>query len=271
MHTLKPLVCDQGLFLSSTAFFKCEILKSVMGTHFKFYFILIFLLGINKFVSAETVLSQTVGSVGDDIVSSREVKVQATIERILFPVKEKGASPVENKTKEKKGTKQKSVRRNELFELSPKDLSFQNELSSTLLEIVIQKEAESFKVAQPTDSELKEAVQKVEKAVGGHSYWNGLEVGAKELESVLKRKLTAKKFIKIKTDLMTALVTDQDALNYYEKNRLKFGQLPFSNFKENIKTFLAQQQMEERLKTLFEVIKRKYKVRNYLVEGRAVH
>ncbi len=199
--------------------------------------------------AATTVLSQTVGAVGVEIVSTRDVQIQVAIEKILFPLK---------------GTKAN------LFEIHLKDAQFQTELSSTLLEFVIQREAESFQVAQPTAEELKEATQKVEKIANGHSYWSQLELSFTELSDVVKRKLTAKKFIKIKTDLMTSLLTDQDALNYYEKNRLKFGQLPFSNFKENIKTFLSQQQMEERIKTLFEVIKRKYKVRNYLVEGRSL-
>lgn len=237
-------------------------------------FFLIFLsliLSYSQFsVAALTVVSQTVGAVGDEIVSTRDVQIQAALEKVLFPSKETKASAslgVEKSDNKTQKTKKQSSASG-LFEVHLKDTHFQSELSSTLLELVIQKEAESFRVAQPSDDELKESVQKAEKAVAGHSYWTQLEVGAKELSAVVKRKLTAKKFIKIKTDLMSALVTDQDALNYYEKNRLKFGQLPFSNFKENIKTYLAQQQMEERLKTLFEVIKRKYKVRNYLVEGR---
>ncbi|MNY60610.1 hypothetical protein D3C86_1971860 [compost metagenome] len=63
---------------------------------------------------------------------------------------------------------------------------------------------------------------------------------------------------------MVGIITDQEAQAYYDKNRIKFGSMPFSNFKENIKTFLAQQQLEERLRSWFEVIKRKYKVRNLL-------
>lgn len=197
---------------------------------------------------AAIVLSQTVGSVGEDIVSTRDVQIQFAIEKTLNPT---GA-------------------KNQNYEIKIKDETFQNELASTLLEYVILKEAESFQVAKPDDSEVKEAVQKIEKVVTGNSYWHSLEVTHEELKAAVTRKMTAKKFIKIKTDLMTALVTDQDALNYYERNRLKFGQLPFSSFKDNIKTYLSQQQLEERIKTLFEVIKRKYKVRNYLVEGRQI-
>ena len=221
--------------------------------------------------AAETVLSQTVGAVGDEIVSSRDVQIQSVLEKNLFPAKQtktNSALGVEKSDKKNQKPKKSSTSLN-TDEAHLKEPQFQAELSSSLLELVIQKEAESFRVAQPSEEELKESLQKAEKALVGSSLWTQLDVSEKELSAVLKRKLTAKKFIKIKTDLMSALVTDQDALNYYEKNRFKFGQLPFSNFKENIKTYLAQQQMEERLKTLFEVIKRKYKVRNYIVEGRS--
>ena len=169
-------------------------------------------------LAATTVLSQTVGAVGAEIVSTRDVQIQVALEKILFPLKDAKVN---------------------LFEIHLKDAQFQTELSSTLLELVIQREAESFQVAQPTAEELKEAIQKVEKIANGHSYWTQLELSPTELSDVVKRKLTAKKFIKIKTDLMTSLLTDQDVLNYYEKNRLKFGQLPFSNFKENIKSDLG--------------------------------
>jgi len=219
--------------------------------------------------AAVQVLSQTVGSVGDSVISSRDVQIQAAIERVLFPLKEKKEIPVAaNMGKKSKNKNEKSS--SGLFEIQPKEALFQPELSSTLLEFVIQKEAESFQVAQPSDEEVKESQQKVEKAVAGNSYWSQLEVGAKELSASVRRKLVSKKFIKIKADSMTTLVTDQEASTYYEKNRLKFGQLPFTNFKENIKGFLAQQQLEERLKSWFEIIKRKYKVRNYLVEGRPI-
>lgn len=242
-----------------------------MAKRFLIFLAMIFL---GSWSQAATVLSQTVGSVGEDIVSSRDVQIQAALERLLFPGKEKMTAVIEETKRDakvKKKEKTKSVIRASLYEILPKEAHFSNELTATLLEIVIEKEAESFKVAQPTEDEIKEALEKAEKSVSGQAYWSTLEVDAKEFKAVVKRKLTAKKFIKIKTDLMTALVTDQDALNYYEKNRIKFGQLPFSNFKENIKTFLAQQQIDERLKTLFEVIKRKYKVRNYAAEGRSFH
>ncbi len=214
-----------------------------------------------------SVLSQTVGSIGEEVVSSRDVQIEAVLEKILFPVV--NIEKPEEKSKGKKTTQSK-LEKNEVYIVQLKDKNFQAELASTLLEYVLLKEAESFQVAKSTDEEVKDSVQKVEKFIAGNSYWNSLEVNREELSAAVKRKLTAKRYIKIKTDLMTALVTDQDALNYYERNRIKFGQLPFSSFRENIKTYLSQQQLEERIKTLFEVIKRKYHVRNYLAEGRSL-
>lgn len=182
------------------------------------------------------------------MVTSREVQISAVLDRILFP------------TKAGKGA-------NGLFEVRLGDSGMLNEVTAVLLEVVVHREAESFAVAKVTDDELQQAIRKVEKAVEGKTYWQSLEVSSAEIKKIVLHKLTAKSFIQFKTSSMVGIVSDSEALAYYEKNRLKFGDMPFATFKENIKTFLAQQQLEERTRSWFEIIKRKYKVRNILAEN----
>jgi hypothetical protein len=214
--------------------------------------ILTFLLASFLFVAfswaAPTVVSQSVGQVGDRVVTSREVQISAVLDRILFP----------NKDAKTGGSS---------YELRLTDPVMVNEVTAVLLEVVVHKEAESFSVAKVSDDQLQQAVRKVEKAVEGKSYWQNLEVSPVELRKYVLQKLTAKAFIQFKTSSMVGIVSDSEALAYYEKNRLKFGDLPFSSFKDNIKTFLSQQQLEERTRSWFEIIKRKYKVRNILAEN----
>ena len=50
-------------------------------------------------------------------------------------------------------------------------------------------------------------------------------------------------------------VTDAEAQQYFEDNRLKFGDLPGENFKENIKVFLTREQVNQRLGAWFEVLR----------------
>lgn len=194
------------------------------------------------------VVSQSVGQVGDRVITSREVQISAVLDRILFPGKaSKGAGTI--------------------FEIRLRDPGMVNEVTAVLLEVVVHREAESFLVAKVSEEQLQETLRTVEKAVEGKSYWRALEVGDGELKRYILQKLTAKAFVQFKTNSMVGIVSDTEALAYYEKNRLKFGDLPFASFKENIKGFLVQQQLEERTRSWFEIIKRKYKVRNILAEN----
>lgn len=207
-------------------------------------FLLFFFLltsGISSF--GATIVTATVGQVSENVVTSREVQISMVIEHILFPGKE--------------GNKG-------LYEVRYGQDSFRNAVTTILLESVVALEAENFNVASVTSEEVSLALAKIDRATQGRSYWAELDPSAAEIKRFTIRKLTAKSFLKFKTNSMASIITDQEAQIYYDKNRVKFGSLPFESFKENIKAYLAQQQLEERLRSWFEVIKRKYKVRNYI-------
>ncbi|WP_295903871.1 hypothetical protein [uncultured Bdellovibrio sp.] len=206
-------------------------------------FLLPFLFSLNAF--AASVVTETVGQVSEHVVTSREVQISMVIENILFPPK----TPLKG-----------------LYEIRPVQPEFRNAVTAVLLEAVVAMEAENFNVAAISDDDLKAAISKVEKAVSGRAYWGDLEVSSDEVKKFTARKLTAKSFWKFKSNSMSSIITDQEAQAYYDKNRVKFGSTPFESFKDNIKTFLAQQQLEERIRAWFEVIKRKYKVRNFIAD-----
>lgn len=184
------------------------------------------------------VLSKIVGVAGDQIVTSREVQIVNLLEKALGEDKELKLIPID-------------------------DAKFFSEITQVLLEIVVWNESLVFEMTQISEDEFKEVSERIAKKTINNSDWKRLQVSQMEFEKFLKRKIIAKKFIKIKSDSMKGFISDQEAKEYFEKNRLKFGQIAFSQFKENIKTFLTQQQLEERLTVWFEVIKKKYKVKNY--------
>lgn len=192
----------------------------------------------------EVLISQVVGVAGDEIVTSREVQIVNLLEKAI------GNSSEELKT------------------ISIEDAKFNLEITQVLLEIVVMNESLVFEMNQIKEEEFKEDQQNVMKKLNSSAEWKKLQVSSIELDKFLRRKKIAKKFIKVKSDSMKGFISDQEAKDYFEKNRLKFGQVPFAQFKENIKAFLAQQQLEERLTSWFEVIKKKYKVRNYHSEIR---
>jgi hypothetical protein len=206
----------------------------------------IFIFLFSAHLRAATVVTQTVGQVSDHVITSREVQIAAVIEGVLFPLKN---AP--------KG----------LVQVLPDQVAFRGAVTSVLLDTVVSLEAESFNVAVASEADLGEALSRIERAVSGNDYWQSLEVSGSELRKFTLRKLTAKSFLSFKTNSMSGIITDQEALEYYDKNRLKFGGLPFASFKANIKSFLSQQQLEDRLRAWFEVIKHKYKVRNFLADS----
>ena len=231
-------------FVGNPAFFRlsCLDFRKILGKDLGMRALLLSLL-ISVPTWAVTVITESVGQVADHVVTSREVQICTVIDNILFPSKGKNGGLVETR---------------------PEQTEFRNYVTSVLLESVISMEAESFNVGVVSDKELAEALTKIEKATAGKSYWSQLDVSPVELKKFANRKLVAKSFMAFKTTSMVGIITDQEAQAYYDKNRVKFGSTPFAGFKENIKTFLAQQQMEERLRGWFEVIKRKYKVRNFI-------
>jgi hypothetical protein len=196
-----------------------------------------------KTIQAESVLiSKVVGTAADQVVTSREVQIVNFLEKALVSDKNLNLIPIE-------------------------DARFNVEVAQVLLEIVVQTESNVFEFSQMSDEEFKEAMDKVQKNLTQAKDWKTLQASGPETEKFLKRKLISKKFIKVKSDSMKGFITDAEAKEYFDKNRLKFGQVPFGEFKENIKTFLSQQQLEERLKAWFEIIKKKYKVKNYTNES----
>ncbi len=192
-------------------------------------------------------ITQSAGVVGKDVITSREVQMAAAVDKILNPASSGKIAPI--------------------YEIQVKDSKFAEVTTAYLLERAAVLEGETFSVGQVKDSEIKEAIGQVEKATNGKPYWQSLEPDPGTIKKIVTVKLISRNFIKIKSESMTAIITDAEALAYFEKNRLKFGTSPFESFKDNIKVFMAQQQREQKLRSWFELLKKKYKIRNLLIES----
>ena len=194
--------------------------------------------------SHPVIVTSAVGQVGGEVVTSREVQIAYIIEQALLL---QGL------------TKKNSERSNWL--LAPNSESFRAHLSQVMLEILIKLEAESFSVAQVSSEDVKSEAAIVHEGVKDWADWKKLDVTEAELEKLIFRRKMAKNFLKFKTESSGVIVGDAEVKAYYDKNRVKFGSAPFEQFKEGIREVLSQQQLEEKLKDWFEVLKRKYRVR----------
>lgn len=182
-------------------------------------------------------INRSVGQVGSNIITSREVQITQALEGLLYQDKKK-------------------------IELNINDNQFSQNVTASLVEWVVYLEAENFSVAQVGEDEVQNAIIHVEKLGKDWGYWKNLKITKEELKTYVARKLKYKKFFQFKTQASRVNITDSEARAYYDKNRLRFGSVPFNNFKENIKSYLSQQYLENRIREWFELLKRKYKVRN---------
>jgi hypothetical protein len=184
-----------------------------------------------------------VGEVGEQIITSREVQINDIVEQAVF-----GRMPG----------------RTEIRVLHGNEKGFPNDVQNVLREWLVYLEARSFDSAEVSKADLLKAGKTVQENTAGLVVWQSLEASNLEISEILERKLVSKRFLRLKTDSAQVPISDAEALAYYKKNRLKFGNLPFASFRENIKTFLIKQQMDRRLQDWIEVLERKYKVRNFI-------
>lgn len=192
-------------------------------------------------------LSRAVGEVGDRVVTSREVRIDDAVEQALV---------------------QKPSTAGHTFRvLGGQEKSFPSDVTKVLDEWVIDLEAKALSI-DPMQSvsraELSERIKSVQEFWAGKPGWAELEVSPEELRDVVDRKLLVKQFEKLKSDPSLAPISDDEALAYYRKNRSRFGAATFPDVRDGIKGSLSKAQTERRLIEWREVLRRKYKVRNFI-------
>ncbi len=188
-------------------------------------------------------LTRVVGEVGDYTITSREVQISEALEQAVF-----GRFPGQMQIRFLKGIEK----------------SFDKNVDNVLHERAVAIEAKSFESAEIPKADLFNAIKTANDSLATQVPWENLEPTAQEVSEILERKLIAKKFLRLKTESAQVPVTDAEAMAYYKKNRIKFGNLPFTSFRDNIKTFLLKQQMDRRLQEWLQVLERKYRVRNFI-------
>lgn len=193
-------------------------------------------------------ITKVVGEVGDQFITSREVKMNAAIEQVLLPPAAKPPGSPDDASKILTGTER----------------SFPGEVSRVLDEWAVYFEAKSLGSTSVSKSEISRISGLVQTRFSTEPAWKDLDVGAEELKVIVERKIAASEFQKLKSDPALSPVSEDEALAYYKKNRLRFGSLPFSSFSENIKAYLVKTQVERRLAEWHEVLRRKYKTRNFI-------
>lgn len=201
-------------------------------------------LALMALTAKSELISTGVGMVRGQVMTSREVQIQNMLEIALY-AKDPG---------------------DKLQKLKADSKAFSKAVQDSLLESVVALEAQNFNVVQLSPEEVQASERKAQRSLKNSSAWRDLRVSPAEFEGGLKRKLQFKKFVQFRSQSSILPVTDMEAQKYFNENRLKFGNLPFENFKENIKSFLSRSQVDKRLKDWYEVLLSKYQVKNLIAE-----
>lgn len=188
------------------------------------------------------IVTRVVGEVGPRVVTSREVAMSEAIAQVLSGL------PL---------GKDKSV-------IKPADPTFAGQVVRVLDEWTVFLEAADIDARNADKAEVAKWQKSVQEQWKGVPSWEKLEPSSAEVKEAIERKLVAQAFERLKVDASLVNISDQEAQQYYKKNRLRFGGLPYENFKDNIKAALAKSQTERRLLEWRAVLRRKYRVRNYL-------
>ncbi len=193
---------------------------------------------------AQTVVSQSVGTVGELVVTSREVQMSILVSKAL-------------------GDKRSQEYREE--DLAIESAAFSKAVSQVLLDQVFYNEGEGFSFSDLSSDDIKKERQKLQ-GLAKNPLWLKINPSSDEIDRVLLRRLKASAFFKFKADTFRGTVSDSEVRSYFDSNKGKFGSGNFELFKDNIKMFLVQQQAQERMRSWFELIKRKHKVRNFIAD-----
>lgn len=197
------------------------------------------ILGVSVQGFAKSVfVSSTAGLYQDKVVTTREAEIAHQIDLILNP-KAKPNKPLQEK------------------------------VSDLLLQKIVYLETENFSLQAP-QSEFNQKRIKVIDDLKKQKSWQSLDVQTKEFESSLKERIFAQEFIRFKSDSFQAVVTEDQVRNYFANHKDQFSGLNLDPFKENIRTFLAQQGRDDKMREWFESLRKKYKVKNLLQPEKTV-
>lgn len=194
------------------------------------------------------VVTRAVGQVGDSAITSRQVILAGLIEQWTLALQDR---PKETIPKEEKMR----------WILRLDTEAFRTQLTRMMIDWIVALEAENLSVADIPFGELQLKQTRFLIEMAALPEWKRLGYSQVEVNMALRRKLRSRAFLQFKIETSGILVTDDEAKEYYDKNRSKFGNYGFLQFKGSIKEALTQQKLEVRLKDWFEILKKKYRVR----------
>lgn len=202
----------------------------------------LFIVSICFSLSANSQVNETLGRVGKDLVTLRDVETHYMVVHMLYH-----------------------------FKAEPKELplnanSIQRELSNYMLEKMIFNEASSFNLAPVKKREIQRKGSLVLGRIlksGLAKRWKAWQVETSELDRLLESNLRSRKLISIKRKAAEVLVSESEVDSYMEENKVKVSERSNPKYRNTVKNFLGRRQGEQRLREWFQMLKQKYEIRTF--------
>ncbi len=214
----------------------------------RFIFALVILTIATNANAARQMVMKVVGGIEGRVLTTRDVQASSILDHLLYN---------DANSQLKYGTEE-----------------FANQLNRLLIEWMVRDEADVFGVAKVSENEIDESFQSIKSKLKNHpvvkARWNDLGMSESQLREMIGRKLRANRFVKYKSNSSYVQVSDEEARDYYNNNRIKFGTTDFEGFKDNIKKYLGRKNAEDRLRDWLDILRKKHKVKN-LVSGVPIH
>jgi hypothetical protein len=215
-------------------------------------------------------VTKVVGEVADQFITSREVRINLAVEAAIAAIDALGSL---NFSKENEGDDAQVVGKAEPVKkdkyvykiLTGQEKDFAREVAFVLDEWAINSEAKALSASDASPAEIARLIKVTKEFWKGSVDWRAMDSSNEELKAIIERKVVVNAFSKLKGDSSLTPITESDAQQYFRRNRLRFGSVSFVAVKENIITFLMKQQLEKRLESWKDGLRKKYHLRNFLL------
>lgn len=184
--------------------------------------------------------NSTLGQVGEEIITTRDVEIHYMVVHSLYHYKSKASK----------------------FPLNKSVLN--KEISSFMLEEMVFQEAKEFQLAKVPRAEIMKKSTMALSRILRSPYakvWKAWKVETVELDKFIHRNLRARKLISVKRKSAEVLVSEAEVDNYLKANEIKEEDRENKLYRKTVKSFLGRKQGEQRLREWFQVLKSKYKVK----------
>lgn len=208
---------------------------------FLLFLSLFFIKGKGNFFAASKLLSLSIGKMQDQSFTSREVHINYILEKVLYST--------DSKVPKK---------------LKIQDPLFLSQVNSFLLEQAIELEMQNFSEPFLSSKEEEDKWKKVESL--SHPYWLEQEVSKNELKTLLRKKILVKKFLQARIEASSIPPTKTEIYDYFLQNKKKIGSTAFKRLEKKISEELHEKQLNTRISEWFQMLHRKYNIKNLMTD-----